>query len=343
LVELLVVIGIIALLISILLPALQKAREQALVVDCSSNLRQIAMATQAYAADNKGSIPPRYGAGVGGFATVVAGSGNLQYAYTYLAFTPTGGQANSAASNIGMLMSKGYLGQPQDPVWLFANNPTTGLPNFCSTSVTPVRYDPGIDIPNMAAAEYPGTGTQTPTENYVWASSYLYNPHWAFCNGAGNFPGTTNAKLGAQVSWYIKVSQYPATETVACDMIRDTIIIPHRSRNVFKYNLAFIDGHVSTVQDNKVLFGIANGSSGARWPSQANGPLQALDDDIDILEAMADGRNPFTSPGVLGATLYGYSATNPYVYRVQKDSGSAPAGIPGATDNSTNHPAVPWG
>jgi prepilin-type N-terminal cleavage/methylation domain-containing protein len=57
LVELLVVIGIIALLISILLPSLSKAREQAIKVQCASNLRQWGIGLTQYCSANRGLFP----------------------------------------------------------------------------------------------------------------------------------------------------------------------------------------------------------------------------------------------------------------------------------------------
>ena len=57
LVELLVVVGIIAILTAILMPALNKAKEQAVRIECASNLRQWGIALTAYAASNKGHFP----------------------------------------------------------------------------------------------------------------------------------------------------------------------------------------------------------------------------------------------------------------------------------------------
>ena len=59
LVELLVVIGIIALMLSVLLPALASARRMAGQAQCASNLRQWAVAVNEYAQQNGGFLPRR--------------------------------------------------------------------------------------------------------------------------------------------------------------------------------------------------------------------------------------------------------------------------------------------
>jgi prepilin-type N-terminal cleavage/methylation domain-containing protein len=115
LVELLVVIGIIALLIAILLPALQKARMQAKRTQDLSNIRQVAIACVGYAAENHGDWPlgSKLGPNLGGWPLASAGGDDLLFVNSYTfgyflqymtnpgtaqtwmnaVFPPTGGQA----------------------------------------------------------------------------------------------------------------------------------------------------------------------------------------------------------------------------------------------------------
>lgn len=77
LVELLVVIGIIAILVAILLPALSRAKSQANSVACLANLRSIGQAIQIYVGQNKGVLPYGYWDGRGSPDGVNQGSSNV--------------------------------------------------------------------------------------------------------------------------------------------------------------------------------------------------------------------------------------------------------------------------
>jgi prepilin-type processing-associated H-X9-DG protein len=97
LVELLVVIGIIALLISILLPALSGAQQRAYRLKCSSNLRQIGQGLLLYANDNRG-VYPRTPANTGTGFTCFTGAAAID------PFGPDGPNPNDVSAALFLLV-----------------------------------------------------------------------------------------------------------------------------------------------------------------------------------------------------------------------------------------------
>ena len=110
LVELLVVIGIIALLIGILLPSLNRAREAAKRTQCLSNMRELGNALRIYAVENKDTCP------IGGIkADPSSGSAGvdpeMQYSFTYTVFWR--GPSGQGVAGLGLLAMSGLMKTPQ--------------------------------------------------------------------------------------------------------------------------------------------------------------------------------------------------------------------------------------
>jgi len=123
LIELLVVIAIIAVLIGLLLPAVQKARESASRIKCANNVKQLGLAIQNYASGRGDQLPPS-----NFYQVVNSQTGNAAEGSAFYAILPFCEQANVFNQFTQDIPNPGYLGAQYvaiNPLHVCPTDPTT--------------------------------------------------------------------------------------------------------------------------------------------------------------------------------------------------------------------------
>ncbi len=205
LIELLVVIAIIAILIGLLLPAVQKVREAAARIKCQNNLKQIGLAIHNYAGANSDQLPPANFAQMVGSSTVL---GSAHYA-----ILPFMEQVNLYNIYTANRPDAGYGGSLAYTGGGAANVP---LKNFvCPSDSTQTNglANGGSQSGKWGLCSYP-------YNTVLWAGSYTGSQSLNLppSYNIGNIPdGSSNTiGVGEQISaypaWYTSTNTYNSSE-----------------------------------------------------------------------------------------------------------------------------------
>lgn len=251
LVELLVVIGIIAVLIAMLLPSLNRARESAKRVACASLLRQIGIATRNYAVDNRDALPPlNNDVGQPDYSITTPINFLRTLSYNLWGNGRADGNALTAAeltnangdrigSNIGRLVAKGYLkGDFQRMVAC-----PSATPDVISYAGDPANYAYNV---HPAARTYNGVDYVQPWWHKV--SAYGRAPKGQVsAYGVGGTTGTAGPQPTVTLIFDRKLAlASDPILTFSDGTTSNSGASPHFIGSGRAYNLLYVDGSVTT-------------------------------------------------------------------------------------------------
>jgi len=267
LVELLVVIGIIAVLVAILLPALNKARQGANTVVCAGNMRQIGLAMFNYAAENNGTLPWglwwfRSGSALPAYKHPADYTGNFYIGWDALLSKYLGQPLTQAEQLAGVY--KGHAGPLTNVLRCPADGVETNAAGTFRRSYVMVGGQHPMPIPTLTSYgcnETDGVGwSQDYTQIAVYTANGLDGTLPPYCTKLARIRGGSAAGLlceqvnaGVQVNGSNPTCAFPNKQVTFGGVVQGSAAV-HGGLNFktivatpyyfARFNYLFCDGHV---------------------------------------------------------------------------------------------------